>query len=153
MRYHHRLVCILTHRGAIDNSLFSFPDQEPPSPSDTARDESSHAIFVPAPDAHEYSEAVNFRPPEYLLALVKNILNTPNAMDISTKQAETVDWGGEVDYSGYEWFKDPPPRPEVSLPFTWIPRASHSYPWIAPTAAHDGQLCASARRDRTERGV
>ncbi|KAI9060545.1 hypothetical protein FKP32DRAFT_1031605 [Trametes sanguinea] len=33
-------------------------------------------------------------------------------MDFSSKQAETVDWGGEVDYSGYEWFKDPPPRPE-----------------------------------------
>ncbi|KAI0756762.1 hypothetical protein C8Q80DRAFT_1091282 [Daedaleopsis nitida] len=30
--------------------------------------------------------------------------------DLYNKQAETVDWGGEVDYSGYEWFKDPPPR-------------------------------------------
>lgn len=35
-------------------------------------------------------------------------------MDLTSKQAETVDWGGEVDYSGIEWFKDPPPRPEVS---------------------------------------
>ncbi|EIW64242.1 uncharacterized protein TRAVEDRAFT_25482 [Trametes versicolor FP-101664 SS1] len=33
-------------------------------------------------------------------------------MDLTSKQAETVDWGGEVDYSGIEWFKDPPPRPE-----------------------------------------
>ena len=32
----------------------------------------------------------------------------------NNKQADTVDWGDEVDYSGYEWFKDPPPRPEVS---------------------------------------
>ena len=29
------------------------------------------------------------------------------------KPAETVDFGGEVDYASYEWFKDPPPRPEV----------------------------------------
>ncbi|KAK7694981.1 hypothetical protein QCA50_002169 [Cerrena zonata] len=28
------------------------------------------------------------------------------------KPMDTVDWGDEVDYSGYEWFKDPPPRPE-----------------------------------------
>jgi hypothetical protein len=25
------------------------------------------------------------------------------------KSMETVDFGGEVDYSAYEWFKDPPP--------------------------------------------
>jgi hypothetical protein len=29
------------------------------------------------------------------------------------KPAETVDFGGEVDYASYEWFKDPPSRPEV----------------------------------------
>ena len=29
------------------------------------------------------------------------------------KPAETVDFGGEVDYASYEWFKDPPPRSEV----------------------------------------
>ncbi|KAH8102575.1 hypothetical protein BXZ70DRAFT_790851 [Cristinia sonorae] len=29
------------------------------------------------------------------------------------KAADNVDWGDEADYSGYEWFKDPPPpRPE-----------------------------------------
>lgn len=32
------------------------------------------------------------------------------------KTAATVDWGDEVDYSGYEWFKDPPPRPEPPPP-------------------------------------
>ena len=37
-------------------------------------------------------------------------------MDIYGKNPETVDWGAEVDYSDYEWFKDPPPRPEVSRP-------------------------------------
>ena len=30
------------------------------------------------------------------------------------KPAETVDFGGEVDYASYEWFKDPPPRSEVA---------------------------------------
>jgi len=28
------------------------------------------------------------------------------------KPAETVDFGAEVDYASYEWFKDPPPRSE-----------------------------------------
>ncbi|THH18564.1 hypothetical protein EW146_g2448 [Bondarzewia mesenterica] len=33
--------------------------------------------------------------------------------NIFGKAAETVDFGGEADYAGYEWFKDPPPqRPE-----------------------------------------
>src|SRR6266702_3214485 len=32
------------------------------------------------------------------------------------KPAETVDFGAEVDYASYEWFKDPPPRSEV-FPF------------------------------------
>ncbi len=30
------------------------------------------------------------------------------------KPAETVDFGGEVDYASYEWFKDPPPQSEVA---------------------------------------
>lgn len=30
------------------------------------------------------------------------------------KNEDTVDFGGEMDYAGYEWFQDrPPPRPEV----------------------------------------
>src|SRR6266404_1232790 len=37
------------------------------------------------------------------------------------KPAETVDFGGEVDYASYEWFKDPPPRTEVlSVNFPYI---------------------------------
>jgi len=36
------------------------------------------------------------------------------------KPAETVDFGGEVDYASYEWFKDPPSRPEVIF-FSYIP--------------------------------
>lgn len=31
------------------------------------------------------------------------------------KPMETVDYGDEVDYGDYEWFKEPPPRPEVCL--------------------------------------
>jgi hypothetical protein len=29
------------------------------------------------------------------------------------KNEDTVDVGGEMDYAGYQWFQDPPPRPEV----------------------------------------
>ncbi|KAI9444714.1 hypothetical protein H4582DRAFT_1805951 [Lactarius indigo] len=32
------------------------------------------------------------------------------------KPADTVDFGGEVDYASYEWFKDPPPRSEHPAP-------------------------------------
>jgi len=28
------------------------------------------------------------------------------------KTMETVDIGQEIDYAGYEWFKDPPPPPQ-----------------------------------------
>ncbi|OJT02712.1 hypothetical protein TRAPUB_6706 [Trametes pubescens] len=86
---------------------------------EVAPKDSPYAIFIPAPNAHEYSEAVNFRPPAYLLNFVKKILRTSTIdpdMDLTSKQAETVDWGGEVDYSGIEWFKDPPPRPEQPPP-------------------------------------
>ena len=41
-------------------------------------------------------------------------------VDLYDKQADTVDWGGEVDYSGYEWFKDPPPRPEVRRLYPYL---------------------------------
>ncbi|KAG1871057.1 hypothetical protein C8R48DRAFT_68896 [Suillus tomentosus] len=33
-------------------------------------------------------------------------------MDFTAKNAEHVDFGGEVDYSGHQWFQEPPPRPE-----------------------------------------
>ncbi|KZT05831.1 uncharacterized protein LAESUDRAFT_737171 [Laetiporus sulphureus 93-53] len=35
-----------------------------------------------------------------------------SSLDASGKPTETVDFGEEYDYTGYEWFKDPPPRPE-----------------------------------------
>lgn len=34
-------------------------------------------------------------------------------MNFYGKTEETVDYGGEVDYAGYQWFKDAPPRPDV----------------------------------------
>ena len=94
-----------------ENPLFSFPPSGIPRTPDTSFGESPYDIFIPASNAHEFSEAVNFQPPPYLLAFVKQVLRS---MDIYGKQSETVDWGVETDYSGYEWFKDPPPRPDVS---------------------------------------
>lgn len=38
------------------------------------------------------------------------------------KPNDTVDWGEDYDYAGFEWFKDPPPRPEV---------CNHYMPYIA----------------------
>lgn len=50
-------------------------------------------------------------------------------IDAFGKQIETVDWGEEVDYSGYQWFKDPPPpRPEVSAIYlARITSLTHNY--------------------------
>jgi hypothetical protein len=36
-------------------------------------------------------------------------------MDLYGKNTDVVDFGGETDYEGYEWFREaPPPRPPVS---------------------------------------
>lgn len=37
-------------------------------------------------------------------------------MDYSGKRTDVVDVGGEVDYSNYQWFQDPPPRPPPAAP-------------------------------------
>ncbi|KAH9937226.1 uncharacterized protein B0H18DRAFT_1151129, partial [Fomitopsis serialis] len=37
-------------------------------------------------------------------------------------------WGEDYDYSGYEWFKDPPPRPEVCLSCRASLRVSYARP-------------------------
>ncbi|KAL6310112.1 hypothetical protein BKA93DRAFT_184656 [Sparassis latifolia] len=42
-------------------------------------------------------------------------------VDAYGKEIETVDWGNEPDYSNYEWFKEPPPRPEPA------PSATENY--------------------------
>ena len=36
-----------------------------------------------------------------------------SAFNIFGKPMETVDIGHEVDYAGYEWFKDPPPPTQM----------------------------------------
>lgn len=77
-----------------------------------------YEVFRPSPQA--FAQSNDIVPlPNYLLALInnthRNSKNIPNMpLNIYGKQEDTVDWGDEVDYSGYEWFKDPPPRPEVS---------------------------------------
>ena len=46
-----------------------------------------------------------------------------SAFNIFGKPMETVDIGQEIDYAGYEWFKDPPPPPQIvrviSYPRMW----------------------------------
>ncbi|KAG5654721.1 hypothetical protein H0H81_007477 [Sphagnurus paluster] len=37
-------------------------------------------------------------------------------MNYSGKRTDVVDVGGEVDYSNYQWFQDPPPRPPPAAP-------------------------------------
>ncbi|CAL1695179.1 unnamed protein product [Somion occarium] len=60
--------------------------------------------------------------PNYLLALARSIISSDwkeirnMAANPQGKPADTVDWGDEVDYSGFEWFKDPPQRPERGAP-------------------------------------
>jgi len=48
------------------------------------------------------------------------------SFNIFGKPAETVDFGTEVDYSAYEWFKDPPPPRHPASPAvaeTFVPQA------------------------------
>lgn len=52
------------------------------------------------------------------------------------KPSETVDFGGEVDYASYEWFKDPPERPEPAIQ----PPQGESY-IPAPSIIERNKLC------------
>lgn len=38
-----------------------------------------------------------------------------STMDLYGKRTDVVDFGGETDYEGYEWFQDAPPRPPVQF--------------------------------------
>ncbi|OBZ79447.1 hypothetical protein A0H81_00796 [Grifola frondosa] len=104
-----------------DQPLFSLPSL-PPSPiRETPQPTTSYSIFLPSPQAFKDSPFDHFPIPTHLLALVKGIfrgskLVSDFSMDTFGKQTDTVDYGGEVDYADYEWFKDPPPRPEPPAP-------------------------------------
>jgi hypothetical protein len=54
------------------------------------------------------------------------------------KPAETVDFGGEVDYASYEWFKDPPPRSEHPAPPP--PHQSEAYTPL-PSVIEKNTMC------------
>ncbi|KAI0066463.1 hypothetical protein BV25DRAFT_1796311 [Artomyces pyxidatus] len=45
-------------------------------------------------------------------------------LNVFGKPTETVDFGGDIDYTNYEWFKDPPP------PKTPEPEMTHREPYI-----------------------
>ena len=47
------------------------------------------------------------------------------AFNIFGKTMETVDIGQEIDYAGYEWFKDPPP-PAQMVRVVFYPGAQQS---------------------------
>lgn len=69
-------------------------------------------------------------------------------MDYTGKNLDVVDVGGEVDYSGHQWFQEPPSRPEVKVMFigwTWTDSLS------APTGC--SALYTRPRRHQRERGV
>lgn len=105
------------------NSLL-ITDSSPGTPNQSSSD--PYEIYYPSASALEESKDT-FPLPNYLRTLIKNGSHLSRAlpeMDVYGKQADTVDWGDEVDYSGYEWFKDPPPRPEPPPP---PPPASEPY--------------------------
>ena len=90
-----------------------FPASAPPTPVDP------FAVYIPSPEALAESDDT-FPLPDHLRAIINTVSqSTPLISKMASeygKPADTVDWGEEVDYSGYEWFKDPPPpRPEVSV--------------------------------------
>ena len=116
-----------------------------------------YEVYHPSARAFEESRDT-FPLPNYLRAVIKNSSRLSRSlpeMDVYSKQADTVDWGDEVDYSGYEWFKDPPPRPEVRSTNTLFPRADEPdcVRVAAPAAAGNGAVRAPARRHRAERHV
>jgi hypothetical protein len=55
-------------------------------------------------------------------------------MEYTGKRTDIVDVGGEHDYSGHEWFQDPPPKPQVSC-LVRVPRHL-MYPTAAPFTAN-----------------
>ncbi|THH33487.1 hypothetical protein EUX98_g686 [Antrodiella citrinella] len=76
----------------------------------------SYEIFIPTANPDEPDEPIPL--PPHLLILAQSFVRKKSNMSTygGPKPADNVDWGDEADYSGYEWFKDPPPRQEHPAP-------------------------------------
>jgi len=105
------------HFSPSSNTLnLSVPTSLSPLPSENSLN--LHAIFTPSSRAQDCAPPDSVPLPKDLTALLETLrLETsppPNRriMDYTAKNAEHVDFGGEVDYSGHQWFQEPPPRPE-----------------------------------------
>lgn len=92
----------------------------PPSPLAGDNSSDDRTIFFPSLQA---KESPTFKPsplPKDLAALLEaffiqsGIINSfaPPSMDYIAKNVDVVDFGGEADYTGHQWFQEPPPRPE-----------------------------------------
>ncbi|TCD67110.1 hypothetical protein EIP91_000573 [Steccherinum ochraceum] len=101
------------------NPLLRLPSVVPPTPIDNSPSSlalvppiRTYDIFIPSQSPHEPDEPSPL--PPYLLTLAKSIVRSPSIMSTysASKPNDHVDFGEEEDYSGYEWFKDPPPRAE-----------------------------------------
>lgn len=105
------------HFSPSSNTLnLSVPTSLSPLPSENSLN--LHAIFTPSSQAQDPVPLDSIPLPRDLATLLETLrLETsppPNRriMDYTAKNAEHVDFGGEVDYSGHQWFQEPPPRPE-----------------------------------------
>lgn len=78
-------------------------------------------------------------------------------MDYSGKRTDVVDHGGEVDYTGVQWFSEPPPaRPPAVGPFFLINRSGYSLSFIyVVTSASSSRpiVCTRSSGDRPERSI
>lgn len=92
----------------------------PPSPLTGDSSSDDRTIFIPSRQTRD-SPIVKPSPlPKDLASLLEGyfiqsgIIDSfsRSAMDYTAKNFDAVDFGGEVDYSSYQWFQEPPPRPE-----------------------------------------
>ena len=98
--------------------------QEEPATTSGPSQGPKYEFFVPPSRNQDTSQDQFFqRLPHHILFTVIDVLlreaslfsqeYTKMSFNIFGKPMETVDIGQEVDYSGYEWFKDPPPPPQM----------------------------------------
>lgn len=100
----------------------------PPSPLTGDNSSDDRTIFLPSRQVRD-SPTVKPSPlPKDLASLLEGyfvqsgIIDSFSrpVMDYTAKNFDAVDFGGEVDYSSYQWFQERPPRPEpqpVAPPF------------------------------------